>query len=80
MPRLLERINFPKVVTTLSITFVVALGACGLTFLASNQGAGDYLIPLGLIELAAMGLSGIGLVVTLVLWIVAALLGQTNSN
>lgn len=78
MPRLLERINFPKVVTVLAITFGVAIGACGLTALGSAKGGGNYLVTLGLIELAVILLSALGLIVTVIVWIVASLLGQTG--
>ena len=80
MPRLLERINFPKVVTVLAVSFGVGLGACGLTALASSHGGADYFLPLGLIELAVILLSALGLIVTVIVWIVASLLGQTGSQ
>ena len=73
MPRLLERINFPKVIAILAITFVVAVGACGLTALSANS-AGSLAVPLGLIELAAIILSAIGLVVILILWVITAIM------
>ena len=47
MPRLLEHINFPKVVTVLAVSFGVALGACGLTALGSSHDLGGHLLPLG---------------------------------
>ena len=76
MPRLLERINFPKVTTILAITLVVAIGACGISFRASGGSSG----MLALIEVAAIVLSLGGLVSTLILWIIAALLGQTGNK
>ena len=78
MPQLLERINFPKVVTVLAVTFAVSLGACGLTGIASSGGASDILVPLGFIELAVILLSAFGLVLTAVVWIIAAALGKTE--
>jgi hypothetical protein len=80
MPRLLESINFPKVVTVLAVTFGVALGACGLTALAANKGAGQYLLPLGIIELAVMVLSAGGLVLTVIVWVVVAAIGNRGGG
>lgn len=75
MPRPLENVNFPKVVTVLAVTFGVALGACGLTFVAANTKAANFLVPLGIIELAVMVISAAGLVVMVIVWIVAAAIG-----
>jgi hypothetical protein len=82
MPRLLERINFPKVVTILASTFGIALGACGLTALASSRitGGGGFLLPLAFIELGVMILSAVGLVLTVLVWIIASILGYTGSH
>jgi hypothetical protein len=80
MPQLLERINFPKVVTVLAVTFAVSLGACGLTGIgiAKPDGGSDILVWLGFIELAVIFLSAFGLVLTAVVWIVGAALGKTE--
>jgi hypothetical protein len=80
MPQLLERINFPKVVTILAITFGVALGACGLTGtgIAASRGGTEILVSLAFIELAVVLLSAVGLVLTVVVWIIASALGKTG--
>jgi hypothetical protein len=78
MPRLLERINFSKVVTILAVTFVVAIGACGLTAFASNS-FGSFAVVLGVIELGVMILSAIGLAVMLILWLIAAIMGVNRT-
>lgn len=78
MPQLLERINFPKVVTILAITFGVALGACGLTGIAATRGGNDALMSLAFIELAVILLSAVGLVLTVVVWIIASAFGKTE--
>lgn len=80
MPQLLERINFPKVVTVLAITFAVALGACGLTRtgIARSSGGTEILVSLAFIELAVILLSAFGFVLTVVVWIIAAALGKTE--
>jgi len=71
MPQLLDRINFPKIVIVLAVTFGVALGACGLTAIGGTLG-GNFAITLGLIELGVMLLSLLGLVLTLIAWAIAA--------
>jgi hypothetical protein len=77
MPRLLEHVNFPKIVTVLAVTFGIALGACGLTALAAagTNKAGQYVLPLAFVELAVMVLSALGLVLTVIVWIVVAAIG-----
>jgi uncharacterized membrane protein len=77
MPRLLERINFAKVVATLAIILVVAIGACGLTALTANS-TGSFAMPLGILELAVMILSAIALFVMLILWLIAAMIGANT--
>lgn len=79
MPRFLEHVNFPKIVTVLAITFGVATGACGLTALASAR-AGGYLLPLGIIELAVMALSALGLVLTVIVWLVVSAIGNRGGT
>lgn len=74
MPRLLENINFPKVISVLAATFGIALGACGLTAIASMKFPG--MASLGMLELAVIILSAAGLVLMAFLWVVASLLGQ----
>lgn len=75
MPRLLELINFKKIVIVLAASFGIALGTCGLTLIAANHGAGGSMLPLGLIEIAVMALSLVGLLLTLVVWGIAAAIG-----
>lgn len=76
MPRLLRHLNFPKIVIVLSVTFGVALGACGLTAAVSSTKAGAYLVPFAVIELGIMVLSAVGLVLTAIVWIVVATIGN----
>jgi hypothetical protein len=77
-----DRIPFAKIVTILAIVFVVSLGLCGLTYAASTGTSGDggYVIALGLIELAAMALSLLGLIVTALVWLVKAILESLSPN
>lgn len=73
MPRLLEHINFPKTISILATIFGIALGACGLTAVASAKFPG--LASLGFIELAIIILSAVGLAVMATLWVIATALG-----
>lgn len=72
MPRLLDRIKFAKIVTILAVTFGIAVGACGLTAVASAGAHGAVLLPLMFLEMAVMLISALGLVIFLILWIIAA--------
>jgi hypothetical protein len=80
--RLIDRINFAKIVTVLAIVFGVSLGLCGVTAALASQmrGSGDFLLPMGIIELIAMGLSAVALVVTVVVWVIASIVGGPGSG
>lgn len=83
MPRLFENINFPKTIAILASVFGIALGLCGLTWMASTASSGgpaQFLIGLGIVELIAMAVSAMGLVVMLILWILSSLLGGFGSG
>lgn len=80
MPRLLEHVNFPKIVIVLSVTFGVALGACGLTAVVGDTKAGAFLVPFGIVELGIMVLSAVGLVLTAIVWIVVAAIGNRGGG
>jgi hypothetical protein len=73
--RLVDRVNFAKIVTVLASIFGIALGLCGVTFLVSSGGNGTagFFIGLGVLELAVMGLSAVGLVVTVIVWVIASI-------
>jgi len=77
--RLLDRIPFAKIVVVLAIVFGVSLGLCGLTFVFSASGsrssaaAGAFVGIAGIIELGAMLLSAVCLVITVVVWVIAAI-------
>ncbi|HEX8811134.1 MAG TPA: hypothetical protein VF742_03990 [Terracidiphilus sp.] len=82
MPRLFEGINFPKVITILAAIFGVSLGLCGLTAILSNTrlGQGGMLFGLGMIELATIILSAVGLVIMTILWVVSAAFGSFGTS
>lgn len=75
-----DRIPFAKIVTILAIVFGVSLGLCGLTYAASTRSTADggYVIALGLIELAAMALSLLGLIGTILLWVATSIFGSLS--
>lgn len=79
---LVDRVNFAKIITILAIVFGVSLGLCGLTYAASIKvpGDGQWIIIFGILELAAILLSAIGLVITVIVWIVASATGYRGSS
>jgi hypothetical protein len=85
LPRLFEHVNFPKVITILASIFGISLGLCGLTAFLSTAGArlgnlGGALMGLGMIELAAILLSAVGLVIMTILWVISAALGNSSQS
>lgn len=75
---------FSKIVVVLACTFGVGLGLCGLNAVLSVSGAamggvGSFIAPLrgivGIVSLAAMVLSALGLVSTVIAWVVAEAFG-----
>lgn len=79
MPRPLENINFPKVITILACIFGISLGLCGLTaylnMSGSQHGMGGLLASLGILELIAILLSAFGLVIMTILWVISSAMG-----
>jgi hypothetical protein len=80
---LVDRIPFAKIVVALAVAFDLGLGLCGLDFfllVRGNQthtqafGAG----PIGVLSLTVLSLSAIGLVVTIILWVVLAAVAAFN--
>ena len=85
MPRLFESVNFPKVITILAAIFGVSLGLCGLTWFLSTTNTrfnsiGGGLIGLGMIELAAILISAVGLVIMTILWVISAAMGNRGKS
>jgi hypothetical protein len=77
---LVDRIPFAKIVLVLAIVFVLSLGTCGLTAsLSSNSGSqqNGYVVAM-IAALAGTLLSGLGLLVTTVVWVIAA--ATSNSS
>jgi hypothetical protein len=77
---LVERIPFAKIVVGLAIVFVLSLGTCGLTAsLSSNSGSqqNGYIVAM-IAGLAGTLLSGLGLLVTTIVWVVMAVAGSSS--
>jgi hypothetical protein len=67
----------------MAVAFVVGVGLCGLDYVLAANGIGKSneefgVGPLDSVSLAVMVLSAIGLVITLVLWFLVAILGGLN--
>lgn len=73
-------VSFAKLVVVMAVAFGVGLGLCGLDYLLAANGIGKSteefgVGPLDGVSLVVMILSALGLVVTLVAWIIVAILG-----
>jgi hypothetical protein len=85
-PSWLERINFARIIAILAIVFGISLGLCGLNFFVVTSGMGreigiaPFLGFAGIAELALMALSGIGLVLAAIVWVIASMFGQFNNR
>ena len=80
---LAQRIPFTKIVIILASIFGVALGLCGITAFAAGAipgSSGNFLFTFGIIELAVILLSSIGLVLTLILWVIVSIIGRSASS
>jgi hypothetical protein len=73
---LVDRINFAKIVTVLAVVFGISFGLCGLAFLVSSgsSSAAGFLMSMGMVELAVMGVSAAGLVLTVIVWVALAVI------
>lgn len=81
---------FAKVVTGLAIAFGVALGLCGMSVIMAGLGAtagsplralaGPAMGILGLIGLVAMVVTGPALVIMVIAWVIAELVGSPGGS
>lgn len=83
---LVDRIPFAKIVIVLASAFGIALGLCGMNLVLLNLGigvghnSGNYfggplLSTLGIVELAVMVISAVGLVITVAAWVITSAVG-----
>jgi hypothetical protein len=70
-----SRITFAKVVVVLAIVFVISLGLCGLSVALSSASAGQETVYIVMLFAGGAGMliAGLGLLVTLVLWMISAI-------
>jgi hypothetical protein len=80
-------IPFAKIVVVLAAAFGIGLGLCGLTFFTAAGGAShlgpnalNILPVLGVGGLIVMILSSIGLLITVIAWVVAAVIGNSRAK
>jgi hypothetical protein len=68
---LFDQIPFAKITVILASVLTVSLGLCGLTWLmvSGSNRSGEILVGLGMLELAAIVLSLVGLLLTLLLFV-----------
>jgi hypothetical protein len=76
----IQRISFAKVVTVFAVLFGLGVGLCGLDYLLAAKGIGKSteefgVGPLDGVSLVVMILSAFGLVITVIAWIIAAVVG-----
>ena len=73
--------SFAKIVVVLAIAFGVGLGLCGMSFLFPMRGNEEFGTgPVGDVSAWIMILSVFGLVVTLIVWMIAAISGSRLSG
>jgi hypothetical protein len=78
---LVDRIPFAKIVVALAVAFGLGLGLCGLDFFLLLRGSQTHtqafgVGPVGVASLTVLILSAIGLVVTIILWVVMAMVAS----
>jgi hypothetical protein len=67
-----ELTGFPRALVVLVACLLVSSGLCGVQLLVNSGNSGNpgpILIPLGILELAVMALSAIGIFVVLLCWL-----------
>lgn len=77
---LVDRIPFAKIVTVLAIAFGIGLGLCGLSAVLPSSGEGFHLNPLSLPSVLIMVLSFLGLIMTLIVWIITRAIGGFSAK
>src|ERR1700733_13682684 len=75
-----NRSIFAKIATILAISLVIGIGLCGMDYFLAANGIGKSneefgIGPLDGVSMVVMILSAAGLVITLVLWFLAAIFG-----
>jgi cellulose synthase/poly-beta-1,6-N-acetylglucosamine synthase-like glycosyltransferase len=78
MPQATKRSTFLKVVIVFAVGFMLGVGLCGLDYLLASKGIGKSteefgVGPLDGVSLVVMFFSALGLALTLIAWVVAAI-------
>lgn len=74
---LVDRSGFFKTMTVLAIAFGVGLGMCGLSYALPSSDQEFHTNWLGGISLLVIVISVLGLIITLIVWIIAAVVGSS---
>ncbi len=80
-----KRFPFAKIVAVMAVSFLVGVGLCGLDFALGANGigksGGEFSVgPLDGVSLVVMALSAVGLVLSLIVWMVAAIIRSAGSG
>ena len=80
-----KRFPFAKIVIVMAVCLLVGIGLCGLDYALAAHGIGKShkefgVGPLDGLSLAVMVLSALGLVLSLVAWMLAAIFRSIGSN
>lgn len=80
-----KRFPFAKIVIVMAVAFLVGLGLCGLDIALGANGIGktgeEFSVgPLDGVSLVVMALSAAGLVLSLIVWALAAIIGGIASS
>jgi hypothetical protein len=80
-----NRFPFAKIVAVTAVCFLVGIGLCGLDHALGAHGIGrtneEFSVgPLDGLSLAVMALSAVGLVLSLIAWVVAAIIRSARSQ
>ena len=75
-----NRLSFAKIVTILAVAFGIGLGLCGLSAILPSSGEEFHTNWLSLPSLLIMVLSFLGLIVTLLIWIISSAIGGFSAK
>jgi len=77
---LVDRFPFAKTVTVLAIGFGIGLGLCGLSAVLPSSGEEFHTNWLSLPSLLIMVLSFLGLIITLIIWVITSAIGSSSDT
>lgn len=77
---LVDRSPFAKIVTVFAVAFGIGLGLCGLSAILPSSAQGFDLNPLSLPSLLIMVFSFLGLIITLIFWMITRAIGGFSAK